>query len=638
MGCAIDLTAFAAVGAKRGITAALRPPTKAAPFVFLHVSSCFPRKGVDALLAAYAKAFRRTDPVRLIIKGFPNEHNDVPEQITRLLALDPDAPEIVMINRDMLAKDVVDLYAAAGAVVLPTRGEGFNITAAEALAAGVPLIVTGYSGQTDFAGSDAARQVDFRFAFSRTHLRSSGSVWADPDIDDLAAAMREVFDSTGDTVAGQELAARVKRGRSAAVPLGDSAAWASRVREITLELLSQGYPLAPTVAWVTTWNIRCGIATYSRYLLDRYPNAARNVTVLCDERTLPEHLASPGDPVARVAWRTPGDPELVDRIAGEIAAINPRAVVIQHQPGLIGWGELGSLLRDNRLGSREIILVLHTQPSSDFAAHEFCRVSRILVHSVRELNELKARGLVDNVALLPHGALPPRMEKRPVRDLPPSAAPMIGSYGFVLPHKGFNVLIEALASIRAEWPTARLRMVTAERPDDESHAEVARCRALAQSLGVAEAVEWHIDYLPDDGSLALLNQCDLLVLPYRETGESASGAARIAMASRAPVLVTPVPIFDEMGDAVIRAEGLDSSALALGIAVALRGRALRHETVDKADRWLEAHDWARVSERLYGMICGLVANRDALAQPAPRGACQPSATGWAGIGETISPN
>jgi hypothetical protein len=38
----------------------------------------------------------------LIIKGFPNEHNDVPRQIAHLLAVDADAPEIVMINRDLL--------------------------------------------------------------------------------------------------------------------------------------------------------------------------------------------------------------------------------------------------------------------------------------------------------------------------------------------------------------------------------------------------------------------------------------------------------------------------------------------------------------------------------------------------------
>ncbi len=150
----------------------------------------------------------------------------------------------------------------------------------------------------------------------------------------------------------------------------------------------------------------------------------------------------------------------------------------------------------------------------------------------------------------------------------------------------------------------------------ESPALIARCRALVRSLGLEGAVEWHTDYLPDEGSLALLGHCDLIVLPYRDTQEAASGAVRIAMASRVPVLVTPVEIFDELGDAVIRTHGLDVLALASGIAVKLREQKQRDRTVDEADRWLEAHDWARMSERLYGMICGLVENQDVLARAA----------------------
>lgn len=614
MGCAPDLDPFTALGADRA-AAPVRPhPTSAAPFVFLHVSSCFPRKGVDALLAAYAKAFRRHDPVRLVVKGFPNPHNDVPEQIARLRALDPDAPEIVIINKDIVIKDLVALYAGADALVLPTRGEGFNVPAAEALAAGVPLIVTGYSGQTDFAGPNVARQVDFRFARSRSHLNSHGSVWAEPDVDDLAAAMREVFDAAADTM---EVFARVERGRHAAVPLGDGAAWAARVRDIAIDLLSLGPRdkwVAPSVAWVTTWNIRCGIATYSRYLLDFYPDASRDIRVLCDERTPTADLVPRGGPAARIAWRM-GDPTSADRLASEIAATGARAVVIQHQQGLIGWETLAILLRDDRLAGIEIVLILHTLlelrglPNCDRIIDEFRRVSRILVHNVRELNLLKAWGLINNVTLFPHGALRPTVERHHARDLPKRAAPVIGTYGFMLADKGFDALIEALAVVRNDWPAATLRMVTAEHPAAESADAIARCQALAQSLGLADAVEWHTDFLPDEASLALLSCCDLLVLPRRETPESASGAARIAMASRVPVLVTPVEIFDEMGDALIRASGLDSSALASGIAAALRDQKLRDQTVDQADQWLEAHDWARLSERLHGMISGLVANQ-----------------------------
>lgn len=619
MGCGPDLSAYAPLGAARAGASAVRRPTKAAPFVFLHVSSCFPRKGVDVLLAAYARAFRRGDPVRLVIKGFPNPHNDVREQIEHLRRMDPNAPEIVIINRDLSVTSLVELYREADSMVLPSRGEGFNLPAAEALAGGLPLIVTAYSGQTDFAGPDVARQVGFRFAPSRSHLNRYGSVWAEPDIDDLATAMRELFEITSDEEAKAGLVARIERGRQAAALLGNGAAWATRVRNIAIELLS----LAPTderavprVAWVTTWNIRCGIATYSKYLLDRYPDAARDVTVLCDERTQPADRASVGGPAARVAWRL-GDPAAADRIVGEIVASGACVVVLQHQPGLLQWDLLTELLLDERLTRREIVITLHNvldlqaRPDRDDVVGAFRRASRLLVHNVRDLNLLKSWGLLGNVSLFPHGTLRPTIERPPARELPGSAAPIVGTYGFFLPGKGYDALIEALAKVRDEWPGATLRLVTAEYPGEESTAEIARCRALAQSLNLEDAIEWHTDFLFDDNSLALLNGCDLLVLPRRETLESASGAVRVALASRVPVLVTPVGVFDEMGTAVLRAAGVDSAMLASSIGAALRDRMLRDQTVDEADQWLEAHNWERMSERLCGMIGGLVMNRDA---------------------------
>ncbi len=620
MGFAPDLHAYAALGSDRAAAVSKRP-SKETPFVFLHVSSCFPRKGVDALLAAYVKAFRRNDPVRLVIKGFPNPHNDVPAQIAEIAKVDAGAPEILMINKDVPGEELVELYRGADAVVLPPRGEGFNLPAAEALAAGLPLIVTGYGGHTDFASPDVARQVEYNFAPANTHLNSYGSVWADPDVDDLASAMREVFQAADDPIRSRALRARCDRGRQVALSLGEAGAWVDRVRKISIDLLSSGLrdkSSDPKVAWVTTWGIRCGIATHSSYLLKHYPDAARNVTVLCDERTPSAALTSEHNPVARVAWRWQ-DAETAGHLGAEIAATHAEVIVIQHQPGLIWPEPLVRLLNDVRLEERQTILILHNL--NDLVNCEkwselldaFRRVSRILVHNIHDMNLLKTFGLINNVTLFPHGTLRPTISRMPIQELPTTAAPMIGTYGFFLPHKGFDALIEAFANVRDIWPRATLRMVTAEHSDKVSHQEITRCRQLAQSLGVGGAIEWHTNYLPDDNSLNLLKDCDLLVLPHRETPESASGAVRTAMASRRPVLVTPVKIFQEMGDIVIRATGLDSSELASSIAATLRDRELRHQTVEKADEWLEAHDWARMSERLYGMICALVTNRDALA-------------------------
>ena len=179
-------------------------------FSFLHVSSCLQRKGVDVLLAGFVRAFRRGDPVRLVIKGYPNPHNDVAEQIAAIQAADPAAPEIVLINRDLDRAEFLDLYRNADAMVLPTRGEGFNLPAAEAMAARLPLIVTGLGGQADFCTPQTARLLAGRFVPAESHLAAPGSLWVAPSVGDLVAALHEIH------AGGPLVASRVEQARLAA--------------------------------------------------------------------------------------------------------------------------------------------------------------------------------------------------------------------------------------------------------------------------------------------------------------------------------------------------------------------------------------------------------------------------------------
>ena len=176
---------------------------------FLHVSSCMARKGVDVLLAAYLRAFRRGDKVRLVIKGFPNPHNEIGARVARIRASDPEAPEIVVINQDLNRRDLLALYADSDVMVLPTRGEGFNLPAAEAMAAGLSVIVTGFGGQMDFCNAETARLLDFHLAPSQSHVAGSHGLWAEPSIEDLVAALREATGNSPSAHARRSNAGRV---------------------------------------------------------------------------------------------------------------------------------------------------------------------------------------------------------------------------------------------------------------------------------------------------------------------------------------------------------------------------------------------------------------------------------------------
>jgi glycosyltransferase involved in cell wall biosynthesis len=232
------------------------------------------------------------------------------------------------------------------------------------------------------------------------------------------------------------------------------------------------------------------------------------------------------------------------------------------------------------------------------------RVSRIFVHRIADLNLLKELGLCTNVTLFPHGAALPTSVP-PARSFTQRRQPVIGCHGFFLPGKGIPRLIEVVARLRQEWPLLRLRLINAEYPVPESVAEIARCRMLADSLGLADAIEWNTKFQPHDECIRSLSSCDLLVLPYDPTVESASGALRGALSSGVPTAVTPIALFDEAREAVYRFTGLDTASVQNGVELLLRDSQMRTGLQCAASAWLSERDWRRLAERMLGMIAGL---------------------------------
>lgn len=613
LGHAPDLAAMEAIGRERSGTPA--PAVHDRPITFLHVSSCFPRKGVDVLLSAYARAFRRGDAVRLVIKGFPNPHNTMARDVVALRAADPDTPAIEVVDRDLPEADLLDLYRAADAMVLPTRGEGFNLPAAEAMAAGLPLIVTGHGGHMDFVDAATARLLRWRYAPSGSHLATPNSLWAEPDGDDLVQALRETAEALRTPEGRVALAEQVRRARVQVARRLRRGQLVERLEETSLDLLL-ALPAQPLrLIWVTAWEVPCGIAEYARQLLRALPDdpAVASHSILSDERWRED--ARPSDALphpVRPCWRL-GDAASLARLVSAIAAEDPHVVVLQHQPALIAWDALADLLVTPAMRERVVVVTLHNtrhlleQPEPLLASigSALERVDRVLVHTLADLERLRSVGLEGNVTLMPHGVKAPTAS----RAAPSSSSPIIGCYGFFLPGKGIGALIGAVAMLRSRWPDIRLRLVNADY-GDASAEEIAGCKAAAREAGLDDAIEWHTRFLPEAESLALLGDCTVIAIPTQFSKESSSASVRDAMAAGPPVLVTPLPIFEELGDAVVRADGITSRSLAHGLEALLRDAPLRAATAAAARAWSTDRSWEVVAHRMQGMLTGLVRNRD----------------------------
>jgi glycosyltransferase involved in cell wall biosynthesis len=572
-------------------------------FRFLHVSSGFPRKGIDVLLAAWGRAFTSADDVTLVIKTFPNPHNTVKQQVEALRRELPEAAEIVLLDDDVGAGEMAWLYRQCHALVAPSRGEGFGLPVAEAMLHELPAIVTGHGGMREFCNEQTAWLVDYRFTDAQSHFELFGSVWTEPLADDLVRALREVH-----AAPAEERARRAKAARETIGTLFTWPAAARRTRQAVADLdLRPVLAPLPRVAWVTSWNVRCGIASYARHLASAFPKGS--LLVMASHSN---ELLEADEPFVQRCWKQGWDHDL-EELGLAVRRSGATKAVLQFNFAFYEIKAFGRLLDRLRDSGIECHVVMHStedvdKPEIQISLGEIRtslgRAARLLVHGIADLNRLKGFGLVDNVTLFPHGVAlrVPADIGSLRREWGLVDRRVIASFGYLLPNKGLRPLIEAFATLHATQQDLHLLLLTALYPVPDSHEELARCRETIERLGLAGAITLVTDYLSDDRAQAMLQTAELIVYAYQHSQESASGAVRFGLASGRPVACTPLPIFDDVHRVVHSLPGISVADLARGIGELVTDPAKLDRLAERQAVLLAANNWPALSARLWNML------------------------------------
>ncbi len=161
-------------------------------YTFLSVFAWSARKGPDLLLRAYRAAFAPSDDVLLLI------HTDAREPELAQVTTDLDlaaGPPVVLLHGNVPRTELGRLYASADCFVLPTRGEGFGLPILEAMACGLPVIATDWSGQTAFFDASVGYPIRVKqlVPTRSTAPHYFNQRWAEPDFDQLVDLMRQMY-------------------------------------------------------------------------------------------------------------------------------------------------------------------------------------------------------------------------------------------------------------------------------------------------------------------------------------------------------------------------------------------------------------------------------------------------------------
>jgi glycosyltransferase involved in cell wall biosynthesis/2-polyprenyl-3-methyl-5-hydroxy-6-metoxy-1,4-benzoquinol methylase len=190
--------------------------------VFLYVwdyHSTEARKNPSGLVEAYKKAFPKGSGTRLVLKCINHENLPEADEKVRLAAAGRD--DITFIDRFLSGREKNGLLELCDCYVSPHRSEGFGYTPAEAMLLGKPVVVTAYGGTTEYTDDTVARMVKWtpaRVGPGALPYPPDGQ-WADPDLDDLAGALRWIV---AEPEAVAAMAARGKQRVESAHDIGTS--------------------------------------------------------------------------------------------------------------------------------------------------------------------------------------------------------------------------------------------------------------------------------------------------------------------------------------------------------------------------------------------------------------------------------
>jgi glycosyltransferase involved in cell wall biosynthesis len=479
------------------------------------------------------------------------------------------------------------LAAADFAVNPMSRGSGTNIKMLDFFSAGLPVVTTAVGARGLSAGAGTAYLIAALREFPAT-IR--GLLASPPRVARMSRAARLLAESRYDWRQISASAARILR---RLVRDGGKA-------PALLPLLLED---EPSVAVMSTWRTRCGIADYTDSLTRAFPRN-RDWRVYAEARS----CGVSEDEIVRRNWEYGLDD--TSRLEADLDSNAPDVLLVQHNPAFFREEGLRRLLELAREKGISVAVTLHAAQSLRIdrdLASEMEKAARIYVHRRGDADWLANRGPKRNVRVIPQGIrrLPERSAEWVRKQIGLPGRFLIGHFGYLRPHKGVIELVDAFERVAESDPRADLLLLCAEYPNEDSRDYRKRCEARISRSPVASRIHASFDHLDFDTAGFLLQACDVLAFPYYSSGESSSAAVRLGIAAARPIVVSDSGIFEELRGVVEVAPSIEPEPLAHAISQ-LACEDARSAAEARVRAFARTCEWNRVASLVWGDLRSLV--------------------------------
>jgi glycosyltransferase involved in cell wall biosynthesis len=355
------------------------------------------------------------------------------------------------------------------------------------------------------------------------------------------------------------------------------------------------------LAIICNWNQKCGISTYTKFLVEELQKLIPDIKIFSE---ISPNCQDEKNIV--YCWKRN---ESVKRLKKEIKKYDPTIIMVQHEygifPTVVFWYNLLSFLQDYKY-----VVALHSvyEHRDKFLCES--PLNNVVVHTEEAAQTLLRKGYNGTFEVIPHGCPTPNEDRNWNSYGTPHT---IMQYGFAFEYKNFEDSILATSMLKQKYEKIYLTCYLSESSNCKSLHEkyYKKLKDLVELLGLEENVGLIRGFLTDKQLVEALKTNKICVLPYKTKPEhdvyGSSGAAKIAMAHKIPVIVGDCHLFDD-----VKAAGLPSAKNAQDIANhcddIFRDWKIKKAIIDKQIQYCKNNSWEITAQRYYGYIDRIIKN------------------------------
>lgn len=538
-------------------------------FRFVAVGEYITRKGWDLLIPAYLAEFDKNDDVTLIIKSYcgskrlADSKQTIKEDIIKYRLESPNVlyPNILFVGDILSNNRLPNLYTSSDCFILASRGEGFGLPIAEAMSCGIPCILPNNSAYLDFVNNTNSWLINTN-GFENYNLLDNNVLYKDSmspkiDVNHLRKLMRYAYNNR-EEVKKKGLLAKETIANSFTIEKSINMIY-NRLKDLNLyvnenkvnivtnnleELVLDHYDIVQkneeqtlninirnnikfsNIAMVIpTWGENCGIADYTKRLVDKLKED-NNVIIVKN----------------------------IFDLVNVVKKQDVKIIHIQHHYSFYSSNKIIEIIEDLHKIGCKIIMTVHDYTSISNKNNSFKYCDNIIVHSNFIKNKMISDNVVDkrNIDVIFIGCdnlYTPNVKDNNEEFSFLKNKFVISSFGFLHPHKNWDKVVKAISVLKNEIPNI-LYLLLSVNNNEIDYSKLIDSKIL--KLGINDYVKRFSNYLPENRVLRILNNSDIIVLPYSNYkinnmecyGSSIS--SRFAIRAQKPLIISNASFFSDL--------------------------------------------------------------------------------------------